>query len=434
MDMKRSKYQRVKNLTQTRYDFPLLLTLLALMLYSMITVFSTTYLQYEEASLLPTLMHGAWFLVGLVLVYLMMQLDRKTLFRLAPLAYFFGLFLLILVLIFYDRGLAQASGARSWFSIGGLTFQPSELMKLFYIIMMGRLVDDYTRDCNRIGYDEMAVRDQVGLDWRFLLKLFAWSLPPMLLVVLQNDFGTMLVFMMILVGIIFVSGISWHIILPTFLVITLLFLILLFLVVYDRDLLLNLGFQDYQFSRIDSWLAPFENTASESYQLSQSIKAVGSGKMFGKGLGNFEVYVPVRESDMIFSSIAENFGFIGSSLLILLYFILIYCMISAAFKTNDSFYVAMVAGIVTLFAFHIIENIGMTIGLLPLTGIPLPFISQGGSALITNMMCVGLVASIRYNERQTEKDHQQNLVIRLARKLTKEANLERFRFIRTEEV
>ncbi|MDK6856783.1 FtsW/RodA/SpoVE family cell cycle protein, partial [Aerococcus sp. UMB7533] len=78
----------------------------------------------------------------------------------------------------------------------------------------------------------------------------------------------------------------------TFLAITLLFLVLLFLVVYDRDLLLNLGFQDYQFSRIDSWLAPFENTASESYQLSQSIKAVGSGKMFGKGLGNFEVYVP----------------------------------------------------------------------------------------------------------------------------------------------
>jgi rod shape determining protein RodA len=217
------------------------------------------------------------------------------------------------------------------------------------------------------------------------------------------------------IGVIFVSGITWYIILPAFLSFAVIALILIILVVYQRELLYSLGFQDYQFARIDSWLNPFGNSANESYQLAQSLKAIGSGGILGKGLGGFQVHVPVRESDMIFATIGENFGFIGSSFVVLLYFILIYQMISVAFRAHDAFYASMVAGIVAKFTFHIVENIGMSIGLLPLTGIPLPFISAGGTALITNMLSVGLILSIKYNEGLTEEELLQKPVVKSVR-------------------
>src|SRR5699024_4574645 len=136
-----------------------------------------------------------------------------------------------------------------------------------------------------------------------------------------------------------------------------------------------------------------------AYQLMQSIKAIGSGKVFGKGFGVSEVYVPVRESDMIFATIGENFGFIGGAILIFIYFMLIYQMIRVCFDIINIFYTYIATGVIMMILFHVFENVGMSIGLLPLTGIPLPFISQGGSALLGNMMGIGLIMSMRYHYR-----------------------------------
>ena len=118
--------------------------------------------------------------------------------------------------------------------------------------------------------------------------------------------------------------------------------------------------------------------------------------MFGKGFNVSDIYVSVRESDMIFSVIGENFGFIGSTLVIVLYFMLIYQMIRVCFDTNNEFYAYISTGIIMMILFHVFENIGANIGLLPLTGIPLPFISQGGSALLSNLIGIGLILSMRY--------------------------------------
>ena len=224
---------------------------------------------------------------------------------------------------------------------------------------------------------------------------------------------------MMFIGVIFVSGITWYIILPAFLSFAVIGLILIILVVYQRDLLYALGFQDYQFARIDSWLNPFGNSANESYQLAQSLKAIGSGGLLGKGLGQFQVHVPVRESDMIFSTIGENFGFLGSSFVVLLYFILIFQMISVAFRAHDAFYASMVSGVVMMFTFHIVENIGMSIGLLPLTGIPLPLISAGGTALITSMLSIGLILSIKYNEGLDDAQLGKNPIVKAIRKVNR---------------
>ena len=360
-------------------------------------------------------MQIAWFAVGAVAAAIVMQLDRKTLYHFAPVAYGFGLVLLVLVLIFYDRELAVTNGAHSWITIGPLSLQPSELMKVAYIIMMAYLVQGYNDEGRRLGIEDMVMMERVKFDARFLLKITLWTIPPVALIIAQNDLGTTLVFLMMFIGVIFVSGITWYIILPAFLSFAVIALILIILVVYQRDLLYALGFQDYQFARIDSWLNPFGNSANESYQLAQSLKAIGSGGLLGKGLGQFQVHVPVRESDMIFSTIGDNFGFQGSSFVVLLYFILIFQMISVAFRAHDAFYASMVSGVVMMFTFHIVENIGMSIGLLPLTGIPLPLISAGGTALLTSMLSIGLILSIKYNEGLDDEHLSKNPVVKAIR-------------------
>lgn len=360
-------------------------------------------------------MQIAWFAVGAVAAAIVMQLDRKTLYHFAPVAYGFGLVLLVLVLIFYDRELAVTNGAHSWITIGPLSLQPSELMKVAYIIMMAYLVQGYNDEGRRLGIEDMVMMERVKFDARFLLKITLWTIPPVALIIAQNDLGTTLVFLMMFIGVIFVSGITWYIILPAFLSFAVIALILIILVVYQRDLLYALGFQDYQFARIDSWLNPFGNSANESYQLAQSLKAIGSGGLLGKGLGQFQVHVPVRESDMIFSTIGENFGFLGSSFVVLLYFILIFQMISVAFRAHDAFYASMVSGVVMMFTFHVVENIGMSIGLLPLTGIPLPLISAGGTALLTSMLSIGLILSIKYNEGLDDEHLSKNPVVKAIR-------------------
>ena len=164
-----------------------------------------------------------------------------------------------------------------------------------------------------------------------------------------------------------------------------------------RTILEHIGFQAYQFDRVDTWLHPEQDTSNQGYQLWQSIKAVGSGGITGTGFDNSKVYVPVRESDMVFSVIGENFGFIGSALLILLYLLLIYLMIRVTFDTRNEFYAYISTGVIMMILFHVFENIGMNIGLLPLTGIPLPFISAGGSSLIGNLIGIGMVMSMRYH-------------------------------------
>ncbi len=372
----------------SKIDYGIILSVMLLALISLITIYSTTYMMSTTPSLRPTIMQVLWYIIGGVAVIVLMQFDSEQLWKLAPIAYGLGVLLLILILIFYDRRSYALQGAKSWFVFGPISFQPSEVVKISLIMMLGRVITKHNMETSQ---------RTLNTDWKLLLQIGLWSLPLLVLIMAQNDLGTVLVYLAIIIGMTLMSGVSWKILLPVFGVIGLIGGVLIYLVIYNRDILLKVGFMPYQFSRIDSWLNPFEDSRGDAFQLAQSMKAIGSGRLFGKGLGMSEVYVPVRESDMIFSTIGENFGFIGGCILIFVYFLLIYQMVRICFDTKNEFYAYMSTGVIMMILFRVLENVGMTIGLLPITGIPLPFISQGGSALLGNMMAIGLVMSMRYH-------------------------------------
>ena len=160
-----------------------------------------------------------------------------------------------------------------------------------------------------------------------------------------------------------------------------------------------MGFKPYQFERIYSWLDPYSYSSNEGRHLITSLNAIGSGEIFGKGYKGREVYVAESHTDFIFTTIGEDWGFIGASLVICLYFFLIYHLTKITLELKDPFSTYICAGIIAMITFHVFENIGMTIQLLPITGIPLPFISYGGSSLMGNMLAIGLVFSMKFHHR-----------------------------------
>ncbi|MBU5309399.1 FtsW/RodA/SpoVE family cell cycle protein [Ligilactobacillus saerimneri] len=374
-----------------RIDWGIIFCVLVLAVIGLASIYVALRHDTSTVSIVRTMLSQfVWYVIGTVAVIFLMQFDAEQLWKIAPIAYGLGIFLLIAVLIFYSRSYFVQTGAKSWFAIGPFTFQPSEVMKPAYILMMGRIISQHNAE-----YYEHTTRS----DWHLLGKMFLWTLPVAVLLKLQNDFGTMLVFFAILAGMILVSGITWKIIVPVGTIGVALGSTAIFLAVYARGILEKIGFHTYQFERIDAWLNPSGSTDNKSYQLYRSIQAIGSGKLFGKGFNVSNVYVPVRESDMIFSVIGENFGFIGCCVLIFIYLLLIFQMIQVTFDTKNEFYAYISTGVIMMILFHVFENIGMGIGLLPLTGIPLPFVSQGGSALIGNMIGIGLLMSMRYHNK-----------------------------------
>ncbi len=381
-----------ENENTSRIDYGIILCIMILAMIGLISLYSTSVL-IQGGGLRMTIMQGVWYVLGIIAAAVIMLFDSEQLWKLTHYLYWIGILALIVTLLFYDRPLSVITGAKSWIRIPiiNFTLQPSEFVKIPYILILAK-----TTTLHNARFKNRTVES----DFMLIGKYILWSIPPFALIMMQNDLGTTLVYIAILAGIFLLSGIQWKIIIPIVLVLFVLAAGIIILVVYNRDFLQRtLGVQDYQFSRIDTWLDPYHDTSQASYQVIQAFKAIGSGGVFGKGLGVSEVYIPVRESDMIFATIGENFGFVGASFLIFIYFVLVYNMIRIVYDTKNEFYAYIATGVIMMLVFHVLENIGMNIGLLPVTGIPLPFVSQGGSALLGNMMGIGLIMSMRYHHR-----------------------------------
>ena len=261
-------------------------------------------------------------------------------------------------------------------------------MKISYILFLSR-IGVWAKQ----GKEVTELKD----DWLLLFQYVAVTLPVLGLLVLQGDMGTALVFLAILAGIIVVSGISWRIILPV--VLAFAASVALFIMVFNR---------------ISAWLDPFTYADGIAFQQTQGMVSIGTGGIYGKGFNHLDLNVPVRESDMIFTVIAEDFGLVGGGLVLLTYLFLIYRMLRVTFKSNNRFYTFISTGFIMMIVFHIFENIGAAVGILPLTGIPLPFISQGGSSLISNLIGVGLVLSMAY---QTNLNEENKILLAMSRRM-----------------
>jgi len=384
---------------ESRIDYSLILPVLMLLSIGVVAIYIAVSHDYPDNAWPMVGQQIAWIAVGFLLSFILMFFNTKFLWKITPLLYVFGLGLMVLPLVFYSPSLVASTGAKNWVTIGGTTlFQPSEFMKISYILILSRSVVQFSqRNKDKIR--------TIKMDWLLILELFLYTVPVLILLTLQSDLGTALVFMAIFSGIVLLSGVSWKIILPIFLTGVSLFLAFMLIFTWEggRAFLHNLGMPTYQINRILAWLHPFEYAQTTTYQQAQGQIAIGSGGIWGQGFNVSNLLVPVRESDMIFTVIAEDFGFMGSIFLIALYLLLIYRMLRITLKSNNQFYTYISTGLTMMLIFHIFENIGAVTGLLPLTGIPLPFISQGGSSIISNLIGVGLLLSVSYQNNLLEE-------------------------------
>ncbi|MED3564178.1 FtsW/RodA/SpoVE family cell cycle protein [Bacillus xiapuensis] len=379
-----------QNNTTSKLDYSLIFILLLLCLASCISIYSAQASgQYKENFVLKQII---WYLVGGGIIAGVMTFDSDQLKKMTWYLYGFGNFLLILLIIAPASIAPVINGAKNWFKVPGIgSLQPSEFVKIFIILALAWVIENHR---------QKHVEKTVQSDFWLLVKIGIVTMVPLMLIIKQ-DLGTALVFLAIMLGLIFISGISWKILLPIFSVGTVLITTIFYFVLVKPDLLEKyLGVRQYQFSRIYSWLDPYNFQSSAGYQLTQSLLAIGSGMTSGKGYGNRDVYMPESHTDFIFSIVGEEFGFVGASVLISLFFLLIYHITKVGMETKNNFYTYICVGVISMITFHVFQNIGMTIGVLPITGIPLPFISYGGSSLMGNMMGLGLIFSIRYHYKK----------------------------------
>lgn len=387
----------MKHIFNRRIDFILIIPVVLLLMIGFTAVYIATVNDHPTKVAQVMTQQISWVIIGLMIAFIVMRFNTAFLWKISPWLYVLGLSLMVLPLLFYSPALVESTGAKNWITIGNTTlFQPSEFMKIAYILFLAE-----TAIWFHGRYPKQSLKNDLRLLGLFLLATF----PVLLLLGLQKDLGTAMVFLAILAGMSFLSGVSWKIVLTVFLVtVSSVFIFLLvFLWEPGREFLYHMGMDTYQINRISAWLKPFDFASSIAYQQTQGMLSIGSGEMFGKGFSVLELSVPVRESDMVFTVIAEDFGFIGAAVTLGLYLILIYRMIVITLESNNQFYTYISAGFIMMILFHIFENIGAAIGILPLTGIPLPFISQGGSSLISNLIGVGLVLSMAY-QNQVNKE------------------------------
>lgn len=376
----------------SRIDYALILPVFMLLVIGFYALYVaiTHDFQAEATRLLTT--QASWIVIGIFAAIIVMHLNSKILWNLTPAIYVIGLLLMVLPIFFYSEATYLSTGAKNWVAIGGTNlFQPSEFMKIAYILFLAHLT---------VTFNEKLKTPSVKQDFRLILRLILATVPVALFSLVQHDFGTFLVFVVIFIGVVLVSGVSWKIIIPALAVLGGLIATVVLMVnnPTGQTILTHVGFGQYQVNRFVAWLHPFEYAQGISLQQAQSLTAIGTGGLTGKGINVADLQIPVRESDMIFTIIAENFGFIGAAFTILLYFFLIFRMIRVTMKSNNNFYIFISTGIIMMLLFHVFENIGAAIGVVPLTGVPLPFISQGGSALMSDLIAVGLVLAMQYNQ------------------------------------
>jgi len=349
-------------------DWPLLLITLAISAVGVLQVYSAT---------MDTVFHNSWWKQilyvagGMVMMWMLLAIDYHTLLHYVPMMYGLSVFSLLVTFLFG----ASAFGSRRWIPLfGGFHLQVSEFVKLVIILLVARYLTDYVKT------DELEIREMGILSGMVVL--------PTALVLKQPDLGTALTYIAVLISCAFIAGLRWK-----YVAVIAVVALLVLPVTWTYFL------KDYQKARLVSFMDPDRDPQGTGYQQIQSLIAVGSGGMFGKGVTKGTQtqlrFLPVPHQDFIFSAFAEEHGFVGVVFMLSLYFVMIMRIIQNAQTAPDRVGMYICMGVAGLFLFHILVNVGMVAGIMPVTGIPLPFMSAGGSSVWSSFLALGLVNNVR---------------------------------------
>ncbi|MCI9178120.1 MAG: rod shape-determining protein RodA [Clostridia bacterium] len=319
-----------------------------------------------------------WLAISIPIIVITICIDYDFLAKLSPAIYIVSLGLLVAVLY-----TAPINGATSWFSVGPFTVQPSEFAKIAIVLFLASIIVKLQKKD----------KEEINRFWKLGIAILVVAL-PVVLIIKQPDYGTALAFLFAIIFMLFTAGIRKRYILVAALLVVILVPIAYFFVL-----------PDHAKARIDVYLNPNIDPRGAGYNIIQSKLAIGAGKVFGMGLlkGNQTQlgYLYPKTTDFIFAVIGEELGFVMAGTVILLYVVLITKAIKVAKTAKDDLGSYIAIGISGIFFFHMIENIGMTMGLLPITGIPLPFVSYGGSSLLTNLILIAILLNISGRRQRT---------------------------------
>ncbi|MBE6159678.1 MAG: FtsW/RodA/SpoVE family cell cycle protein [Lactobacillales bacterium] len=367
----------MKLLEKYKIDKFLLISIFLFIIISLITVYSSQSLLDSSKNSL-VFKQLIWYIVGFLLIFFIMFIGNKNIYKYAWILYIIGNISLLLLLIFGT----EINNAKCWFTIPGIgTIQPSEFMKIFLIIILGKLINDFNNN-----YLNPSLKEE----FLFLLKIGIIVLIPSVLTFLQPDTGVVLIYLLITLVMLFISGIRYR---WFFIFISILLLLIGSVVItykISQDLFIKI-FSTSFFLRVDRLL---DWSNGSGYQLSNGLISIGSGGILGHGFNNTPLYFPEPQTDFIFAVFSSNFGLIGSLLLFILIAFFDIKLIGTALKSNSNINKYIISGIVGMLIYQQFQNIGMTIGLMPITGITLPFISYGGSSLLSYMIMIGIIFNI----------------------------------------
>ncbi|QMV43811.1 FtsW/RodA/SpoVE family cell cycle protein [Cohnella cholangitidis] len=374
-----------------KMDWMMLIILILFMGISTILVRSATYNNplYPNHDVKTLIFYG----LGFVVILLATLVDYRLILKVWYVWYALGIVLLLLIFVFVE----EKNGARSWFEFGEVSFQPAEVMKLFLIIAIAALMGRRQGDPLRMRSDVMVVA--------------AVAFLPFLLVMMQPDLGNAIIYIFIVLGMLWIGNVRYsYVMIGLAAVVGGLILFVTLFNAYNTEIrdYLKEHKKVHWYERINTYIHPEEASADDRRQSEYAKIAIGSGGLAGDGYLQGESknrkFIPYTYSDSIFVVIGEEFGFQGAAVLLLLYFLFIYRMILIAYQCYDLRGSFIIIGIATMMVFQIFENIGMMIGIMPITGITLPFISYGGTSLLLNMMSIGLVFSIRAHQEKYQME------------------------------
>lgn len=365
----------MKYIKKYRVHPSLLILLFCFIVISLLTIGSAEKLITSNNLVIKQLI---WYIVGFIFIFFIMKLGNDYIYKNIFILYIIGIISLTGLLLFAE----PINNAKCWYSIPGIgTIQPSEFMKIILILTLATTIKQFNDK-----YPNPTLMEE----FKFLIKVAILVFIPSILTFLQPDTGVVLIYLLITIVMLFISGIRyrWFIILFSIL----LFGVLIILGIYfiNTDLFIKL-FGTSFFLRIDRLLDWSNNSG---YQLQNGLASIGSGGLFGLGINNTPIYFPEPQTDFIFAVYANNFGFIGNIILIFLLTIFDIILIQLGKKNNRLNNKYVIAGIVGMLIYQQFQNIGMTLGLMPITGITLPFISYGGSSLLSYMIMMGIIFNI----------------------------------------